>query len=75
MTAKQATVVRIEGKRVYVRCPYCGNEHVHELRAPGPQHRAPGCGLTRSGADRLAGYRFTIARPSGTNGRKTDDHE
>jgi hypothetical protein len=38
-------------------CPYCGGAHRHAaLGQQSSPHRAPGCGLLRSGADRVTGY-------------------
>lgn len=55
-----AEVLDIRAGRATIRCPYCGGEHVHETTRPGStEHRAPGCGLYRSGADRATGYLFT----------------
>jgi len=60
MTAPTADVVRVRGKQITVRCPYCGGTHQHAVEYLGrTEHRGPGCGLTRSAADRLTGYRFT----------------
>lgn len=65
MTTPTATVLVIRGKYIKIRCPYCGGTHEHENGAvpnnPGTTfHRAPGCGLTRTGAERATGYTFTI---------------
>ncbi|MEW1982598.1 hypothetical protein [Pseudarthrobacter oxydans] len=65
MIAPAATIVQIRGKYIKIRCPYCDGFHEHEKGAvpitPGAVfHRAPGCGLTRTGAERLTGYTITI---------------
>lgn len=61
--APAAEVVHVHGKRVSVLCPYCGDQHEHTVESLGrPERRAPGCGLTRSTAQRVAGYTFTTSR-------------
>lgn len=65
MTAPTAHVVRVQGTRVTVRCPYCGDLHEHPIRTAElgqTEHRAPACGLNRSAADRATGYRFTTTK-------------
>ena len=60
-----AELLSIQGQRVRVRCPYCSAVHEHKVRTAElgqTEHRAPGCGLYRSGADRLAGYTFTTTK-------------
>lgn len=59
--APRATVLAVRGTRVTVRCPYCDGQHDHQVREDGPQHRAPGCGMTRSFSQRLTGYHFEPA--------------
>ena len=66
-TAPTAEVLSIQGQRVRIRCPYCSGVHEHLIRTSElgqTEHRAPGCGLHRSGADRLTGYRFTTKEKS-----------
>ena len=71
MTAPWATVTGTRGKRVTVRCPYCGAEHTHAVEHLGRTERyAPGCGIDRSPDDRLTGYRFTTVAPQ--RGRSGD---
>ncbi|WP_258802776.1 hypothetical protein [Pseudarthrobacter sp. NS4] len=65
MTTPTAGVLQVNGKYIKVRCPYCNGVHRHENGAvpsnPGTTfHRAPGCGLQRTGDERIAGYTFTI---------------
>jgi len=60
MNAPDAEVVSIRGQQVTVLCPYCARQHNHTVLNLGQiEHHAPGCGLYRSTADRLAGYVFT----------------
>lgn len=57
-----ATVIAVRGGTVVVKCPYCGAHHHHDRRGSdplAPQHRAPGCGMYRSEAERTVGYVFT----------------
>ena len=57
--APEARVVSRSGIHVTVECPYCGNHHQHDLRVPsGYQRRGPGCGMVRTGDQRLTGYWF-----------------
>jgi hypothetical protein len=58
-TPPAAEVLKVTSDLVIVRCPYCYGEHTHH-RGPAHerQHRAPGCGLTRSTTDRITGYVF-----------------
>lgn len=58
----RAEVVRWSKPHVHVSCTYCGGIHVHQIAfaAHKPQWRAPGCGIGRSAADRVAGYVFTV---------------
>ncbi len=57
--APEARVIRKRGGVVTVECPLCGNEHTHEMGvAKGYQRRAPGCGMVRTGDQRLNGYWF-----------------
>lgn len=65
MTTPKAEVIKHRDKFVHIACPYCGEPHEHksggERFKPGKEyHRAPGCGMFRPQADRLAGYTFTI---------------
>lgn len=61
--APVAEVVRVYAKRVRVRCPYCGETHEHDVGGFGQiERRAPGCGITRSAAQRAAGYTFTAPK-------------
>lgn len=65
MTVPTAAVLQVRGKYIKIRCPYCKGTHQHESGPvadnPGTTcHRAPGCGLTRTEAERAAGYTFTI---------------
>ena len=63
MSAPIATVVRIDGKKITVTCPYCAGEHVHGVDELGTtERRAPACGLFRSGDDRVTGYVFVASR-------------
>lgn len=56
-TAPLAPIVNTHGRVTYVQCPYCRGVHAHYNVTPGkPNHRAPGCGIYRSAADRLTGY-------------------
>jgi hypothetical protein len=60
-----ADVVSIQGQRVRVRCPLCSSIHEHKVRTSElgqTEHRAAGCGLTRSAADRATGYMFTTTK-------------
>jgi transposase-like protein len=64
-TALTAQVLSIQGQRVRIRCPYCSAVHEHRINTSElgqTEYRAPGCGLNRSGAERLAGYRFTTTK-------------
>lgn len=58
--APTARVVNVTAATVTVLCPYCGGRHAHLNTGRGIHHRAPGCGLYRSEADRMKGYTFTI---------------
>jgi hypothetical protein len=60
-----ATFIEVRGKYAKIRCPYCAGIHEHNTMAvpfrPGTTHRrAPGCGLARTGAERVTGYTFTV---------------
>jgi len=59
MKPLEAQVITANTRHALVQCPYCGNQHRHDINIPGLQRRAPGCGLHRSPAQRLAGYTFT----------------
>lgn len=62
MPVPTAEVTRQCGRAVTVRCPYCGHEHTHTVLRSGQSERfAPGCGMFRSNAQRVAGYTFTTA--------------
>ena len=68
MSGPVAEVVAVRGRSVTIRCPYCGQTHTHAVEAIGAtEHHAPGCGLYRSTADRLAGYVFTTPPKKGTS--------
>lgn len=57
-----AEVVTLTSTQAVVKCPYCGRHHAHTLQPntrPGREHRAPGCGLERTPAQRATGYQFT----------------
>jgi hypothetical protein len=56
--APTAQVLRIASGIATVSCPYCGHNHTHPVDRRGYQRRAPGCGMIRTQAERLAGYRF-----------------
>lgn len=65
MATPEAATVQVRGKFAKIRCPYCRGIHEHKpIAAPflpgSTHHRAPGCGLIRTGAERLTGYTFTI---------------
>lgn len=64
-TPAKAEFLEVRGKYAKIRCPYCHGVHEHHTIAvsfkPGTtHHRAPGCGLARTGDERIAGYTFTI---------------
>lgn len=60
-----APIVARRGRRVEVRCPYCGGVHSHELdRAGAAERHAPGCGLYLSPQHRITGY---VIRPEVTS--------
>jgi len=81
MTAAPPTarVIRYDGTRAAVRCPYCHavHEHVIERGAnQGRQHRAPGCGMFQPGAVRTTGYTFELpANRPGTTRRERGTRE
>ena len=62
MTPPPAEVLHRQATYAVIQCPYCDKQHVHPITTPGRQHRAPGCGLHRSQAQRLAGYTFNITK-------------
>lgn len=64
-TAPRAGVQSLTQHHVQVICPYCGKPHTHAIdrAAPGSTiRRAPGCGLVRTEAERLTGYRITLRK-------------
>ena len=64
-TAPTAELLSIRGQRVRIRCPYCSAVHEHRINTSElgqTEYRAPGCGLNRSAAERLTGYRFTTTK-------------
>ena len=62
-----AEVVEITRGTVIVRCPLCGDLHVHP-KNPGRvswEHRAPACGAFLNPDARELGYRFQIPNERG----------
>lgn len=63
MTDLEATVTKIQGDRVIVKCPRCGGLHPHLLVKKGHrEHRALGCSIHEAinRSERLAGYFFDV---------------
>lgn len=58
----EAPVAKYTPMGIVVDCPYCHGRHVHPYphgrTRPAQLHRGPGCGLYRSGEDRVTGYRI-----------------
>lgn len=64
----EAVIIRVNGRRATIRCPFCHRDHTHEIRRHGKQHFAPGCGMFRSPDDRARGYTFFSTNKGFGNG-------
>lgn len=67
----EAVIIRVQGRKATIRCPFCHRDHTHEVRQHGAQHFAPACGMYRSPDDRGRGYRFTTGATGRPNRKDT----